>query len=37
MNAIAKIYRTQNAEVNIDDMLGVGGFDKILISDRFPP
>jgi G3E family GTPase len=27
MNAIAKIYRTQNAEVDIDTILGVGGFD----------
>jgi G3E family GTPase len=27
MNAIAKIYRTQNALVNIENILGVGGFD----------
>jgi G3E family GTPase len=27
MNAIAKIYRTQNAQINIDSILGVGGFD----------
>lgn len=27
MNAIAKIYRTQNAEIDIDSVLGVGGFD----------
>jgi G3E family GTPase len=27
MNAIAKIYRTQNAVVDIDTILGVGGFD----------
>jgi G3E family GTPase len=26
MNAIAKIYRTQNAQVDIDTILGVGGF-----------
>jgi G3E family GTPase len=27
MNAIAKIYRTENARVNMDAVLGVGGFD----------
>ena len=27
MNAIAKIYRTQNAEIDMDSILGVGGFD----------
>ncbi len=27
MNAIAKIYRTQNSQVEIDTILGVGGFD----------
>jgi G3E family GTPase len=27
MNAIAKIYRTQNAQVSMDVILGVGGFD----------
>lgn len=27
MNAIAKIYRTQNAIVGMDNILGVGGFD----------
>jgi G3E family GTPase len=27
MNAIAKIYRTQNARIDMDSVLGVGGFD----------
>ncbi len=27
INAIAKIYRTENARVNLDAVLGVGGFD----------
>ena len=35
MNAIAKIYRTQNANINMDAILGVGGFDldRALIID----
>jgi G3E family GTPase len=27
MNAIAKIYRTQNAKIEMDNVLGIGGFD----------